>query len=42
MAAKLGVDAVLRVGADGSVSATPAMRARLKIDLPDLKLEVTQ
>ena len=40
MATKLGVDAVLRVGADGTVSATPAMQARLKIDVPDLKLEV--
>ena len=39
MAAKLGVDAVLRVGADGRVSATPAMQARLKIEVPDLKLE---
>ncbi|MDO8787334.1 MAG: FAD:protein FMN transferase [Sulfuritalea sp.] len=40
MATKLGIDAVVRVGADGTVSATPAMRARLKIDIPDLKLEV--
>jgi len=40
MAKKLGVDAVLRVGADGTVSATPAMQARLKIEVPDLKLEV--
>jgi hypothetical protein len=31
---------VLRVGADGTASATPAMQARLKIDLPDLKLAV--
>jgi len=38
MAAKLGVDAVLRVAADGTVSATPAMKARLKIEVPDLKL----
>ena len=37
MARKLGVDAVLRVGADGTASLTPAMQARLKIDLPDLK-----
>ncbi|MCX7166030.1 MAG: FAD:protein FMN transferase [Rhodocyclales bacterium] len=40
MAKKLGVDAVLRVGADGTASATPAMKARLKIEVPDLKLEV--
>jgi thiamine biosynthesis lipoprotein len=40
MATKLGVEAVLRVGADGTASATPAMQARLKIDLPDLKLVV--
>jgi len=40
MASKLGVDAVLRVGAEGTVSATPAMQARLKIEVPDLKLEV--
>ncbi len=38
MAAKLGADAVLRVGADGTASATPAMKARLKIEVPDLKL----
>jgi len=42
MARKLAVDAVLRVGADGTVSATPAMQARLKIEVPDLKLEVVQ
>ncbi|MDP3513422.1 MAG: FAD:protein FMN transferase [Sulfuritalea sp.] len=41
MARKLGVEAVLRVGADGTVSATPAMQARVKIEVPDLKLEVT-
>ena len=40
MAGKLGVEAVLRVGSDGTVSATPAMKARLKIEVPDLKLEV--
>lgn len=40
MAKKLGVDAVLRVGADGTASATPAMKARLKVEVPDLKLEV--
>ncbi|MDP2822720.1 MAG: FAD:protein FMN transferase [Sulfuritalea sp.] len=40
MASKLGVAAVLRVGADGTASATPAMQARVKIEVPDLKLEV--
>ena len=40
MARKLGVDAVLKVGADGTASATPAMQARLKVEVPDLKLEV--
>jgi len=40
MAKKLGVDAVLKVGADGTASATPAMQARIKIEVPDLKLEV--
>jgi thiamine biosynthesis lipoprotein len=42
MARKLGVDAVLKVGADGTASATPAMKARLKIEVPDLKLELTE
>ncbi len=42
MARKLGVEAVLRVGADGTVSATPAMQARVKIEVPELKLEVVQ
>ena len=42
MARKLGVDAVLKVGADGTVSATAAMAARLKIEVPDLKLDVVQ
>ena len=41
MARKLGVEAVLRVGADGTVSATPAMQARVKIEVPELKLELT-
>lgn len=36
MARKLGVNAVLRVGADGTANATPAMHARLKIEAPDL------
>ena len=40
MAQKLAVAAVLKVGADGTASATPAMQARLKIEVPDLKLEV--
>lgn len=40
MAQKLDVEAVLRVGADGTVSATPAMQARVKIGIPDLKLEI--
>ncbi|OHC61926.1 MAG: thiamine biosynthesis protein ApbE [Rhodocyclales bacterium RIFCSPLOWO2_02_FULL_63_24] len=42
MARRLGVVAVLRVGADGTASATPAMAARIKIEVPDLKLEVVQ
>ena len=42
MARKLEVDAVLRVGADGTASATPAMRARLKIEVPELKLVVVE
>jgi thiamine biosynthesis lipoprotein len=42
MAQKLGVAAVLKVGGDGTVSLTPAMQARVKIDLPDLKVVVAQ
>ncbi|MDP1734957.1 MAG: FAD:protein FMN transferase [Sulfuritalea sp.] len=42
MAKKLRVEAVLRVGADGTANATPAMQARLKIEVPDLKLDVAQ
>ena len=42
MAQKLGVAAVLKVGADGTVSATPAMQARLKIEVPELKLVIAQ
>ena len=42
MARKLGVESVLRVGADGTVSATPAMKDRVKIEVPDLKLELSQ
>ncbi len=41
MAKRLGVVAVLKVGADGTASATPAMLARLKIEVPGLKLETT-
>ena len=40
MASKLGVEAALRIGADGAVSVTPALLARLKIEVPDLKLVV--
>ncbi len=35
MARKLGVEAVLRVGADGTASATPAMHGRLASGLPE-------
>jgi thiamine biosynthesis lipoprotein len=42
MARKLGVDAVLKVGADGTALATPAMRGRIRIEVPELKLEVMQ
>jgi thiamine biosynthesis lipoprotein len=42
MAQKLGVAAVLKVGADGTAQATPAMQARIKIEIPDLKLETVQ
>ena len=34
-AQKLGVVAALKVGADGTVSATPLMRARIKMETPD-------
>lgn len=40
MASRLGVAAVLKVSADGTVSATPAMQARTKIAVPDLKLVI--
>jgi thiamine biosynthesis lipoprotein len=40
MAKQLGVDAALKVGADGTAIATPAMKARLKVEVPDLKLQV--
>ncbi|MDA8261053.1 MAG: FAD:protein FMN transferase [Betaproteobacteria bacterium] len=42
MARKLGVEAVLRVGADGTVSVTPAMQGRVKIEVPGLKVELVQ
>lgn len=42
MAQRLGVAAVLKVGADGTASATPAMQARIKIEVPDLKLVIVQ
>ena len=42
MARKLGLAAVLKVSADGTASATPAMKARLKIEAPDLKLELAE
>ncbi|MBI5898631.1 MAG: FAD:protein FMN transferase [Rhodocyclales bacterium] len=38
MAQKLGVEAVLKVGADGTVSATPAMHARLASASPGLAI----
>ncbi|MCF8200189.1 MAG: FAD:protein FMN transferase [Sulfuritalea sp.] len=41
MARKLGVEAVLKVGAGGTVSVTPSMQKRLKIEISDLTLEVT-
>jgi len=40
MATKLGVGAVLKVGADGTVSATPAMAARLTMGAPEVKTVV--
>lgn len=42
MARKLEVAAVLRVAADGKVSVTPAMQARLKIEVPDLKVDLVE
>lgn len=39
LAAKLGVTAVLKVGADGTVKATPAMRQRLKIEAPGATID---
>jgi len=40
MAQRLGLAAVLKVGADGTVSVTPAMQARVKIEVPGLTPEV--
>lgn len=42
MAKRLGVAAVLRVGADGTVSATAVMKARLKMDAPGVMVEVRE
>jgi hypothetical protein len=42
MARKLGVGAVLKVSAGGTATATPEMKARLKIEVPDLKLELAE
>lgn len=42
MARQLGVDAVLKVGAGGTATATPAMRERIRIEAPDVKLEVSE
>lgn len=39
MAASLGVAAVLKVGADGTVKATDALRRRLKIEAPGVVIE---
>ncbi|MBK9624668.1 MAG: FAD:protein FMN transferase [Rhodocyclaceae bacterium] len=40
MGQRLGVDAVLRVGADNTLSTTAAMNSRLTIEVPDLKVGV--
>lgn len=42
MARQLGVDAVLKVGADGTAQATPVMKERLTIEAPDVRLEVAK
>ena len=42
MARKLGVGAVLKVSAGGTATATPEMKARLKIEVPDLKLVLAE
>ena len=42
MAKKLGVSEVLKVGADGTASLTPTMQARLKIEIPDLRLQIRE
>ena len=38
MAQQLGVSAVLRVDASGTVTATGPMRERLRIEVPDLEI----
>ena len=42
MGQRLGVDAVLRVGADNTLSTTAAMNSRLTIEVPDLKVGVSK
>lgn len=42
MAQGLKLDAVLKVGADGTAEATPAMKERLTIEAPDIRLQVLQ
>jgi thiamine biosynthesis lipoprotein len=42
MAKQLGVSHVLKVGADGTARATPTMQARLKVEVPDLRLQVLE
>jgi uncharacterized protein (UPF0261 family) len=42
MARKLEVSAVLKVGAGGTALATPAMKARLSIEVPNLPLQVAE
>ncbi len=41
-ARRFGVDAVLRVGADGTVSATVAMQSRLTMEIPDIPVKVQE
>jgi thiamine biosynthesis lipoprotein len=40
MARQLGLDNVLKVGADGTAYVTPTMKARLTIEAPDVRLEL--
>lgn len=42
MAKRLAVVTVLRVGADNTVSATTAMKARLKVEAPEVMVEVRE